>query len=167
MAAQGRGYRSAGRIDVDQLDLGARQPRRERGDEAADDAGADHRDAVSRTRRCVPNSVDRRFHVGGERRAAVRDSFGDVDDGIPGHDEPVLMGMQTEHPAAEHFLRTVLDNSDRRIAVFDRRRELALLERTAHPLPFALRDLATENEALGAPADRAPACLDQQFTGRR
>ena len=113
-AAQGRRDRFAGRIDVDQLDLGARQPRRERGDEAADDAGADDRDPVSRTRRRVPHPVDRRFHVGGERRAPVRDIVGNVDDGILRHDEPVLMGMQAEDAASERFGRTVLDNSDAR-----------------------------------------------------
>jgi hypothetical protein len=77
------------------------------------------------------------------------------------------MGMQTEDPTSERLGRTVLDNSDRRITVFDRRRELAVLKRTAHSLSFALRYLAAENEAFGAPADRAPERPDQQLAGCR
>ena len=122
---------------------------------AADNAGADDRDPVSRTRHAVPQPVDRRFHVGGERRAPVRDIVGNGDDGILRNDEPVLMGMQAEDAACRRrSARAVLDDPGHRVAVFDRGRELALLERTAHALPFALRHFAAKDEGFGASADR-------------
>ncbi len=61
--------------------------------------------------------------------------------------------MQAEHAAADQLARASLDNSDHRIAIFDRIRELALLQGAAHPLPFARRDTAMEHETLGAAAD--------------
>src|SRR6516162_3516471 len=91
MATKGRGYHFAGLINIDQLDLGARQPRRERGDEATDETGADHRDMVTWTRRRVPHPVYRRLHVGGEGRPPVRDRVGNIDDGLSRDDEPVLV----------------------------------------------------------------------------
>ena len=44
----------AARIDVDQLNLCTGQPRRERADEGADDAGTDDRYPISQTRHTVP-----------------------------------------------------------------------------------------------------------------
>src|SRR6516165_2215570 len=97
---------------------------------------------VTWTRRRVPHPVYRRLHVGGEGRPPVWDRVGNIDDGLSRDDEPVLVRMQTEDPASAHLGRTVLNNSDGRIAVFDWRGELALLKRTAHAPPFARRDLA-------------------------
>src|SRR5215469_12186744 len=73
------------------------------------------------------------------------------------------MWMQAEHPASDHFRRTFLDNTDGRIAVFDRGRKFPLLEWATHPLPFALGYLAAKDEAFGTPADRAAAGPDQQL----
>ena len=75
--------------------------------------------------------------------------------------------MQAEHAATEIFGGAVFDNTDRRIAVFDRCREIALLKRAAHPPPFALRHLATKDQAFGAPADRTREGPDQHFAGLR
>ncbi len=48
--AERRRNRAPRRIDVDHRDLGAGQPRGEARDQQADDASADHRDAVPRPR---------------------------------------------------------------------------------------------------------------------
>jgi len=162
-ATECRGQSGAARIDVDQLNLCTGQPRRERGDEGADDAGTDDRYPVSWTRHTVPKAVYRCLHVGGERRAPIGHVVRNDDDGFLGHDEPVLMGMETEYAATAEFGGTILDNAGHGIAIFHRCREPALLERTTHPLPFALRHLAAKHERFGASADAAGAGMYQQL----
>ena len=159
-AERGRDAFAVG-IDVDQLDLGAGQPSRECGGQAADHAGADDRDPIARTRCRVPQPVDRCFHVRGKHCAPVRDILGNVGDGIARDDEAVLMGMEAEHTASESFSGTLLNHADARITVFDRSRELAFLEGAAHSLPFALRHLAAEDETFAAPAYGARKSPDQ------
>src|SRR5438270_13259512 len=70
------------------------------------------------------------------------------------------MRVETEDPLADERSRSRLDPPDRGIAVFDRKREIAVLEGAAHRLVLALRHLAEEDEALGAAADRADAGRD-------
>jgi hypothetical protein len=65
------------------------------------------------------------------------------------------MGMEAKYSASKIARRSILDDADGRIAVFDGYGELALLEGAAHPLPFALRHVAMEDEAFAASADRA------------
>src|SRR5215472_12638649 len=65
-------------------------------------------------------------------------------------------------PAAE-IGGAILDDAGRRIAVFDGRWKLALLKRTTHALPFALRHLPSKHERLGAPANGACTSADQQL----
>ena len=61
----------------------------------------------------------------------------------------------------------VLNNPDHGIAIFDGRGKLALLERAAHPVPFALGHFTAENEAFGASADGTDQAPDQQLARRQ
>ena len=56
------------RVDVDQRDLGAREPRRQPCAQRADHAAADDGNPVGRAGRRVPDGVERSLHVGGEHR---------------------------------------------------------------------------------------------------
>ena len=91
----------ARRIDIDQRHLGARQPRAQIGDQRADHARADHRDAVGRARRRVPDRVERGLHVGGQHRARRRHVVGQRHDGVGRHVEQGLVRMQREDRAAD------------------------------------------------------------------
>ena len=149
----------APRVDVDQLDLGAGNLRAQPRDQAADHAGADHRDAVAHAGRAVPARVDGGFHVGGEHRARGRQAGRQRDDGAGGDDVARLVRVQAEHRATLQRSRfranAVLDHADADVAVFHRPGEVALLEGRAHALVFALGHLAAKDQALGAAADAA------------
>src|SRR5260221_11855751 len=142
-------------IGVDERDARARQPRRQRCDETADDAGTDDCAAIADERSGIPQRVDRRLHVGGEHRALIRQRIGKRQHGIRGHVVAVLMRMEAEDATADRADRPGLDDANRGVAVFDRRGKFAILEGTAHRLVLARRYLAPEDEAFGAPADAA------------
>jgi hypothetical protein len=75
--------------------------------------------------------------------------------------------MEAEHAAADCLLGPILNEADHRIAIFDGRRKLTLLERAAHPAPFALGHFTAENEAFGAPADGTDKAPDQHLARRK
>ena len=64
------------RIDVDQFDLAAGHAGGEPGRQAADAAGADHRDAVAGRGARIPQPIERRLQIRGEygarRQAPIR-----------------------------------------------------------------------------------------------
>ena len=156
-AAQRRRDGFASGIDVDQLDFCPRELRRQRGDKGTDDAGADDGDPVTRTRCAIPQPVDRRLHVGGERGAALGDIVGNGDDGIFRDDKSVLMRMQAEYAAADCVLGPLLNNADHGIAIFDGRGNSPSWNGQRHPAPFALGHFTAENKTFSAPASGSPA----------
>ncbi len=143
------------RPHIDQRDLGARQLGGEIGAERADHAGADHRDAVGRAGRRIPDGIERGFHVGGEHAARSRNVRRQYRDPVRRHGESGLVGMKHEGLAAAQVARAVNDVADDRVAVLHRERELADHERGAHAAMFAWGHASGENEALGAAADPA------------
>ena len=163
--AQRAGDRRAARIRVDELDLAAGHAPGEPGDEAAERAGADDGDAIAEPQVRVPEAVDRGFEVGREDRARRGDRFGQRVHGRRRHDIARLVRMEAEDAAPAQRRGTFLDLADAAVAVLDRRRELARLERGAHARVFAGRHLAAEDERFGAPADAAVECADAHFVG--
>ncbi len=147
------GDRAAGRVHVDQDDVAGtgRQP----GGQQADYPAADHRGALTGLKARVPDGVERGLHLRGEGRAFGAHRIGHGDQHMGRRVEQALVRIQAERAAADEIGRTGLDSGDHRIAIFDRIRELALLQRAAHTLALAGRDKAVEHEALGAPADPA------------
>ena len=64
-----------------------------------------------------------------------------------------LVRVQAEDGAAEQLGRPLLDDADAQIAVLDRSREVALLERRPHRRVLVGRHAAPEHQRLGAAAD--------------
>jgi hypothetical protein len=75
------------------------------------------------------------------------------------------VGGQAEHRAAEQRLRTVFDLADVEVAVLERRREVADLERRPHPGVLTRRHATAEHERLGSAADRGVAGPDDDVAG--
>ena len=63
------------------------------------------------------------------------------------------MRVEAEDRAAAQVRRALLDDADVEVAVLDRAREVALLERRPHRGVLARRDSAAEHQRLGAAAD--------------
>lgn len=63
---------TARRILVDQRRLRTGYPRSEIGDERPDNAGAEDGHAVARLHACIPDDVERCFHIGGKHRPSRR-----------------------------------------------------------------------------------------------
>ncbi len=141
--------------NIDQDHVGARQLAAQESDERADDPRPDNRNAIRRSRRCVPNGVEGGLHVGGERRAPRRHAARHRDC-CPGRDgENALMRMQREHDAVAKLAGAGFDPADDGITVFDREWERAAHERRAHALELAFGHFSGEHQALGAAAERA------------
>ena len=100
--------------------------------------------------------VQRGFHVGGQDRPPRRNTIRHRCQVAAGRDEAVLMGMQAEDDAPQHLVGAGIDAADGAVAVFYREREVAFLERCAHPLMLGSRHAAFEDQALGAAAETAP-----------
>src|SRR5262245_34535915 len=78
------------------------------------------------------------------------------------------MWIEAEHAPADELRGPALDDADVRVTVLDGRRELAGLERRAHPLELAARHLAVEDERLCAAADaRVERAHERLVRGRR
>ena len=77
-----------------------------------------------------------------------------------------LVRVEREYDPVLQRGRPGLDPSDRRIAVFHRKRERAAHERRPHALEFARRHPAVAHEALGAAADRAEERPHAHLAGR-
>jgi hypothetical protein len=77
------------------------------------------------------------------------------------------MWMEAKDAATAKFGRSVLDDTNHRVAVFDGSGELAFLKWAAHPLPLALRHLTAKDERFGTPADGAGTRADHQLTRSR
>ena len=81
------------------------------------------------------------------------------------------MGIQAEHEATHEIvrrrIRTLLDASHARIAIFDGAGELTLLEGRTHRLVPRRRHLAPENQRLGSTADGRVDRTDQHVIFRR
>src|SRR5919106_430518 len=68
---------------------------------------------------------------------------------------------------ATQLRRPLLDGADVEVAVLDRSREVALLERRAHRRVLARRDAAPEHQSLGAAADAGPQRVDHHVAASR
>ena len=115
-------------------------------DEAPDSACADDRDAVSHTRLRIPEPVDRGLQIGCQHGARRGHIVGQRVHGGERDSVARLMGIEHENPAAAQIARAALNHADARVPVFHRRREVAVLERRAHPLILAGRYPAQEHE---------------------
>ena len=96
--------------------------------------------------------VDGRLHGAGEHRARRWHVIRHDHHGPGRHHVGGLVRVQAEDGAAAQLRRPLLDDADVEVAVLDRPREVALLERRAHRRVLAGRDAAAEHECLGAPA---------------
>ena len=107
--------------------------------QTADGSGADDRDAIADVRAGVPDAVDRGLEIGGQHGALRRHVVGQHVHRLRRHDVAGLMRIEDEHRPILQLARTALDPADARVAVLDRRREVARLKRRAHARAFALR----------------------------
>ena len=155
------------RVHVDERDLDRREAGQQAGDAAADHPGADDGDAVADQRGRVPERVDRRLDGAGEHRARGRHVVGHDGHGAGRHDVRRLVRVQAEDRAAAQLRRAVLDGADAEVAVLDRPREVALLERRPHRRVLARRHAAPEHQRLGAAADARAQRPDQDVAAPR
>ncbi len=153
--AERRGEGGARRIDVDERDMRAGKPGAKKGGQRADDACADDRNPVRGSGRRVPKGIEGGFHIGRQHSAPGRQALGQRGCRPGGQVEGGLMRMQRKDEPALQPGRSAFDPTDRRIAIFDGKRESASHERAAHPLAFTLGNAARRNQPFGAPADRA------------
>ena len=130
-AERGRDVGPAG-IDVHERDLHRREPGQQARDAAADHPGADDRDPVADQRRGVPQRVDRGLDGAREHGARGRHAVGHDGHGAGRHDVGGLVRVEAEDRAAEQLRRPLLHGADVEVAVLDRPREVALLERRPH-----------------------------------
>src|SRR5262245_35310368 len=154
-------------VDVDELDLGRGDARREPCDDAADCSGADDRDAVADARRCVPQHVDRGLDVRREHGARGRHVVGQSVQRSGGRDVARLMRIEAEHAAAGKRARPLLDDADVAVAVLHGPWKLARLEWRAHALVFAARHFAVEDQRFGPAADAGVERAHERFVGGR
>ena len=101
----------------------------------------------------VPQRVDGGLDGAGEHGARRRHVVGHDGHGAGRHDVGRLVRVQAEDGAPAQLGRPVLDDADVQVAVLDRPREVALLERRAHRGVLARRHAAPEHQRLGAAAD--------------
>ena len=140
------------RQHVDDGDVGARQPRTHRRDHQSDDAGPNDDDPIAGGRARIPDGVQRGLHVGGQRRPLGWNPVRHRRQHLDGCDERVLVRVETKHHTPGQFVRPFLDDTRRAIAVFDRERERATLERRAHAIVFGRRHGAIQDKTFGAAA---------------
>ena len=62
------------------------------------------------------------------------------------------MRVEAEDGAVAQLRRTVFDDTNAEVAIFNRSREVAVLERRPHRGVLARRNPATEHQRLGSPA---------------
>src|SRR4051812_33642629 len=75
---------------------------------------------------------------------------------IGGRDEAVLMRMERKNSAPGQVVGTLLDHPNSAVAVFDRKREIAVLHRGTHALVLEHRNATLEYQTFGATAQSAP-----------
>src|SRR4051812_9026242 len=155
-AAPITGYGGSRRIDVDHRHVGPGQACRQIADQKANHPRPNDDNPITGSRARIPQRVQGRLHVGGERGPAARHIYGDRNEAIGGCDEAVLMRVERENSAPLQVVGTLLDYPDSAVAVFDRKREIATLHRGAHALVLEHRDAALEHQAFGATAQSAP-----------
>ena len=143
------------------------RPGRDSADEEPDHAGTDDEDPIARPGARIPDRVQRRFHVGGERRPPRRHGRRHEGEAPGRRREAILMRVEREHRPADEVARTFLDSPDGAVAVLDREGEIPLLHRRPHPFALDGGDPALEDEALGAAAERAPGGADERIGRRR
>ena len=165
-AERGRDRRPRG-VDVDERDLHRRKAGEDPRDAAADHPGADDGDAVADERRRVPQGVDGGFDGPGEHGARRRHVVGHDGHGARGDHIGRLVRIKAEDRPAAEVRWSVLDGADVQVAVLDRTREVALLERRAHRRVLARRHAAPEHERLGAAADAGPQRADHHVVASR
>jgi hypothetical protein len=123
--------------------------------ERTNGAGADHRDTIAQVRQGVPDTVYRCFEIRGQHSARWGNGVRQHVNVAGRYDEVSLMRIQREYRSAGQRIWAALDPPDAGVAIFDGRRELALLKGGAHPDPFALGDATGKHERLRAATDAA------------
>ena len=103
----------------------------------------------------------------GEHGARGRHVVGHDGHGAGRHHVGRLVRVQAEDRAAAQLRRPLLDGADVEVAVLDRPREVALLERRAHRGVLARRHAAPEHQRLGAAADAGPQRADHHVAAPR
>ena len=124
-------------------------------DQCADDTHANDRDAIATFGAGIPYGVECGLHVGREYRTGGRQALGQRNRRADGNDQTGLMRVERKDNATAQFPRPGLDPPNNRIAVFDRERESASHERSAHAVEFAFRDPAGKYQAFSAAAEPA------------
>src|SRR6185437_15012555 len=114
---------------------------------------------TTRSESCVPHRVDGGLQIGSQYSTPRRDPVGHCMCCAQRHEILGLMRIQAEDHFTEAARRAFHDPSDARVAVLDRRRELARLKRRPHAGVLRGRHVAVEHESLGAPADSTVECL--------
>ena len=143
------------RVDVDQLDVAARNAPCEPRDQAADGSGADDGDAIADLGPRIPQPVDGRLEVGGQHGAARRHRVGHHVHRRSGNDVARLVRVQHKDAAILQFARAALHHPDAGVAIFDRCRKLARLKRRPHTPILADRHTPLKDERLCSTADTA------------
>ncbi len=146
----------AARVDVDQRDLHRREPAQQSCDTAADHPGADDGHPIAEQRCSVPQRVDRGLDGAREHRASRGNVLGHHGHGSGRHHVGGLVREEAEDRAAAQPGGPLFDGADVEVAVLDRPREVALLERSPHRGVLTWRHTAAEHERLGAAADAGP-----------
>src|SRR5262245_35419129 len=139
------------------------QPRHE----ASDRPTANHGHPVTQVRTRIPQAVQRGFEIGGQYGSPGRHVVWQYMHCRNGDDILRLMRMQHEHRLALQIAWSGLDATYARISVFDRRRELAFLKRSAHTRPLAPRHPAVEHERLRTATHPAEERADDDLLARR
>ena len=142
-----------------------REPGEQAGDAAADHPGADDGDAVADERGRVPQGVDGGLDGAGEHGARGRHVVGHDGHRARRHHIGRLVRVQAEDRATAQLRRPLLDGADVEVAVLDRPREVAFLERRAHFRVLSRRHAASEHQRLGAAADAGPERADHHVAG--
>ena len=163
---RGRDRRPCG-VDVDERDLDRWESRQQPRDAAADHPGADDGDAVADQRRRVPQGVEGRLDGAREHRAGGRHVVGHDGHRAGRHHVGALVRVQAEDGATAELRRPLLDDAHAEVAVLDRPREVALLERRAHRRVLARRHAAAEHQRLRPAADAGPQRADHHVAGSR
>ena len=154
-------------VHVDERHLRSRHATDQPGDAAPDHAGAGDRITDVDQRPGVPKGVDRGLHRACEDGTLRRDLVGDHCHGVGRHDVRRLVGEETEDGASPELVGTAVDDADLEVAVLHRAGEVALLKRCPHHVVLALRDSATEHQALGAAAHPGPQRAHQHVARTR
>src|SRR4051812_14174443 len=117
-AAPITGYGGSRRINVDHRHVGPGQACRQIADQKANPPRPDDDDPITGSRARVPQRVQGRLHVGGERGPAARYIYGDRNEAIGGGDEGGLVRTEGRKRGPGPGAGTPPDQPDNAVTVF-------------------------------------------------